>query len=188
MAVVSRTLVLAAAGLVSAGCSPRTRVVEYKPGPPLPRHAVAIPAEWHIYRSDTGPHDHTRLVVRDSAAWRLAWSTIHANHMPRTPNPADPPPVDFGESVVLVAGLGYRGCLGHAIRMDSLALTLGEPVTVFVASVSPDDSPGVGCLTDIVRPVDVVKVPLRTFSHLPVMWRELPFVFDEEEHKGQPRP
>jgi len=118
-----------------------------------------------------------RLVIRDSSAWRLIWSRLHWHDPRRPPEPLDPPPVDFREFLVVVASIGFRGCHGYSIRIDSLYLTPEEPARVVVTTTTPPDVPGRGCL-GLARPVDVVRLPIRELGEPPLSY-ERALAFEE---------
>jgi len=106
----------------------------------------------HLCRSETsGYADATRLVVRDSVAWRLVWRTLHLGR-PEAPLP----PVDFRREMVVVAALGGRLLGGHAIAIDTVRRA-GEEIEAVVRTAVP----GEGCprTPTVVEPADVVRVP-----------------------------
>jgi hypothetical protein len=106
----------------------------------------------HLYRSEkSGYADATRLVVRDSVAWRAAWRTLHLG-VEEPPLPA----VDFRREMVVVAALGGRLLGGHAISVDTVRRT-GEEIEAVVRTTVP----GERCprVPAIVEPADVVRVP-----------------------------
>lgn len=103
-----------------------------------------------LLRSGRGLGDPTRAVIRDSATWVDFWNQAHAL---LEPAPA-PPPVNFADSMLLIAALGTRATGGHSIGIDSVAR--GNTLRVFVTAIAP----GPDCMTTmaISWPVQVVRV------------------------------
>jgi hypothetical protein len=106
----------------------------------------------HLYRGErSGYADATRLVVRDSVAWRGVWQTLHTG--------VEPPPlpsVDFRHEVVVLAALGARLRSGHAIAIDTVRRS-GEEIEAVVRTTVP--AAGCAGAPSVVQPVDVVRVP-----------------------------
>jgi hypothetical protein len=103
-----------------------------------------------VLESGRGLGDPTRMVIRDSAAWRDFWAQAHSL---AEPIPAAPP-VDFADSMLLVAALGTRATGGYAVSIDSVAR--GAALRVFVTALAPAPD----CVTTmaITWPVQVVRV------------------------------
>jgi hypothetical protein len=101
--------------------------------------------------SFSGLSERTRLVVRDAAEWKQAWSRIWGSQTP----PALPA-VDFTREMVIIAGTGTRSSGGHRIAIDS-AYIEGGTLHVVVRT----EAPGANCLTSqaLTAPVDVARVP-----------------------------
>ena len=92
-----------------------------------------------------------RLVIRDDAAWHVAWASLYSNAVPM---PA-PPNVDFTQEMVVFVALGQRPTGGYSILVDSAA-TGASGLTVWVGTVSP----GVRCGTSqaLTQPVDIARI------------------------------
>ena len=137
-------MLLAVAGASTA--VPRARAQD------APIYLTVRDSAAHLYRSETsGYADATRLVVRDSAAWRTAWRTLHLG-VPEPPLPL----VDFRREMIVVAALGGRLLGGHAIAVDTVRRS-GEEIEAVVRTTVP----GERCprRPAIVEPADVVRVP-----------------------------
>ena len=126
-------------------------------GAPTPGAEGPQPVVTHIdstavvLASGQGLGDPTRAVIRDSTAWTVFWAQAHALVEPAPPTP----PVNFADSMLLVAALGTRSSGGHVITIDSVAR--GATLRAFVTTVTP----GPDCMTTmaITWPVQVVRVP-----------------------------
>jgi hypothetical protein len=94
------------------------------------------------------------VVVRDQAAWSELWHTIHA---PMTPVPPLPM-VDFGQEMVVAAGVGNRSSGGYDVLMGGAA----EDASGLQIEVI-ETSPGPGCVTTqaLTQPVDLARTPRR---------------------------
>ena len=103
-----------------------------------------------VLRTGQGLGDPTRTVIRDSVAWVQFWGQANALI---EPTPALPP-VNFADSMLLVAASGTHAPGGNSVRIDSVAR--GSALRVFVTTVTP----GNGCSTTlaITWPVQVVRV------------------------------
>jgi hypothetical protein len=110
----------------------------------------------------SGMNDSARIVVRDSAAWRRAWETIHRPFIPAPPVPR----IDFERDMIVVAALGRRPTEGYGVVIEEATQdTSGMEIVV------RKTSPGAGCLTPaaVTQPVDVARLPA---SDQPVRFRE----------------
>lgn len=130
------------------------------PGTPIP--VVRLRADPYPFAFYSGMSDSTRVVARDTAAWRGAWSRIWLRHSPEPALPA----VNFASEMVVVASLGERTSGGFAIYVDSAYQHAGH-VEVVVRKVSPGGRCGVTAA--LTQPVDVARLPATT---LPVLFRE----------------
>ena len=110
----------------------------------------------------SGLADSSRLIVRDSAAWRGAWAAIHRPFIPPPPVPH----VDFDREMVVIAALGRRPSEGYGIAIED-AVQDGGAIEIGIRKTSP----GNGCMTSAVvtQPVDVARLPA---SDQPVRFRE----------------
>ncbi len=143
------SLALAPAALALAllpACSGNAPETRAEPGAVVSR----IDSSEVLLRTGQGLGDPTRAVIRDSLAWTQFW--IQANALIE-PLPAVPP-VNFADSMVLVAGSGTQATGGHTVLIDSVAR--GSVLRVFVTTVTP----GRDCATTmaITWPVHVVRV------------------------------
>lgn len=95
-----------------------------------------------------------RSVVRDAEAWAAAWPALSADRSPTPPLPG----VDFGQDMLIAAGLGTRRSGGYAVRIAGIA-AVGESLRVTVLEVAP----GPGCMATmaLTAPVAVVRVARR---------------------------
>jgi hypothetical protein len=98
-----------------------------------------------------GLGDPTRAVIRDSTEWSAFWTQAHSLMEPAP----SLPPVNFADSMLLVAALGTRSTGGHNVTIDSVAR--GATLRVFVTELTPAPD----CMTTmaITWPVQVVRVP-----------------------------
>jgi hypothetical protein len=114
------------------------------------------------FTQTSGFEDSTRLVVRDTSAWRRAWARLNARYVPQPPLPT----VDFTRENVLIAAMGVRASGGFEIHLDS-AIRKADAIEVIVRSVMPGD----GCMVSatFTQPVDLAKIPA---TPLPVRFRE----------------
>ena len=93
-----------------------------------------------------------RCVVRGQAEWAALWA-----EMTRTqPSPRPLPQVDFGERMLLVAGMGIRPSTGFSIGIDEVRRA-GDELAATVVHYLPGD----GCTGGMAEtePLDVVSVP-----------------------------
>ena len=107
-----------------------------------------------------GPSDGVRQVVRDSAEWRKAWIRARS-----APTDSAPPPVDFKNQMVVIAGMGNVPSTGYELFIDSVT-TVEWGTLIYVRSTSTAGCPVGGLET---QPVDIVRVPRTT---LPVQFVE----------------
>lgn len=114
--------------------------------------------------SYSGVTDARRLVVRDAADWRALWDEVVGA---RTPRP-DPPAVDFGREMVIVAAMGQRGTGGFSISIDEVREENGDLVVVV-----RETTPGSGCFLTQALTAPVTAVRIR--------YREGPVRFIEEK-------
>jgi hypothetical protein len=122
------------------------------PGAEAPEPVVTrIDSTAVLLASAQGLGDPTRAVIRDSTAWAVFWTQAHTLVEPTPPIP----PVNFADSMLLVAALGTRSSGGHTVTVDSVAR--GATLRAFVTTVTP----GPDCMATlaITWPVQVVRVP-----------------------------
>jgi hypothetical protein len=93
-----------------------------------------------------------RLVIRDDAAWRDAWTTLWGF---TTPSPALPA-VDFDRDMVVIAATGSQQSSGYAVSIESVAERAGELSITVMAALRAGGCAGLAVIT---TPVDVVRVP-----------------------------
>ncbi len=103
---------------------------------------------------DSGIPGEMMSVIKDEAAWKTFWSTMHASQTPAPPVPA----VDFSREIIVVAAAGMRPSSGYAIQVMSATEAKGD-VTVSVELISP----GAGCINAqmMTSPVDIARIPKR---------------------------
>ncbi len=137
--------------LALAGCAESTDV-EW-PTLPAGLSAAGFTVIEQVHTTfSSGIQEKRRQVIRDEAAWTAFWDAFVG---PVTPRP-DPPAVDFGQSMVIVAAMGQRPTGGYAISIEEVFLGDG----LVVARVL-EQSPGANCLTTqaLTAPVTAVIVP-----------------------------
>ncbi len=158
-----RPLLLAAA-LAAGGCATTTTQADSRPtanpGPskPVPRGAtMTLPlARFHneprAFTQQSGFHDATNLVIRDRAAWLVAWTALHAGQDSVPPLPA----VDFDRELVVLAALGTKPTGGHEILIASAVEEDGAVVVQVSVTM-----PGPDCMTTQVAttPADIARIP-----------------------------
>jgi hypothetical protein len=118
---------------------------------PLP--VTRLKTEPYTFTYSSGFERSARLVIRDSAAWRMAWDTVHIRSSPM-PLPA----VDFSKEMIVVAALGLRNAGGYSIYVDS-ASESASGIEVVIRSVSPGKTCGVTAA--LTQPVDIARLPRR---------------------------
>ena len=138
-------IAIAAAG---SGSGPDDRVVQTSlTVTRLSTQAVKLPR-------DSGIPAEMLSVIKDEAAWKAFWKTIHENQTPAPPVPA----IDFSREMVVVAAAGMKPSSGYAMQVMSASEAKGE-VTVVVQATSP----GAGCMNAMMMtsPVDIARIPKR---------------------------
>lgn len=140
--------------LLTAACG------EKKPAatPPLAPAAAPVPLVpmygfEQTFHADDIAKD-TSFVVRDSAAWAATWKALHATVSPKPALPA----IDFGTTMVAVAGLGQKPNGGFTVQITG-ADEEGGKVTVHVLAIAP----GPTCATpqEITHPATAMQFPRR---------------------------
>jgi hypothetical protein len=106
--------------------------------------------EWNALLE--GPLDEVRLVVRDPELWNVVWDGFTRNQEPRIP----PPPVDFGETMLLIAGCGERASGGYGIEFVSI--DEGDREIVAVVRTT-DPGPGAFVTLAVTHPVAIAAMP-----------------------------
>jgi hypothetical protein len=101
-----------------------------------------------------------RQVVLDPVEWRRAW--IHTRS---ASTDSAPPPVDFKNQMVVIAGMGAVPSTGYELFIDSVT-TVEWGTLIYVRSTST-----AGCAVGgmVTQPVDIVRVRRTT---LPVQFVE----------------
>lgn len=150
------------AALLAAGACRSTLASGQPAAMPEPVPLVRFDDRVAGFTQTSGFEDSTRLVVRDTSAWRRAWARLNARYVPQPPLPS----VDFSRESVLIAAMGTRASGGFEIHLDS-AIRNADAMEVVVRSVVPGD----GCMLSatFTQPVDVAKIPA---NPLPVRFRE----------------
>jgi len=117
---------------------------------PLTRfdNRVAGSSEYSGYREET------RVIVRDTVAWRQAWARLNAGKFPQ---PALPQ-VDFDREAVVVAAMGGRPSGGYEISIAG-ASPSADTLDIAIRTTSPGNGCAVSASTT--QPVDVAKIPAR---------------------------
>jgi hypothetical protein len=141
-----RRLVIAACAIVTASaCRSSPKRIE-------PVRLLPVMPEARLYTDDgVGITDSTRQVIRDTIAYRRAWSA--ATRAQR--NEPARPDIDFTREMVIVASAG-RMRPGDRIRVDSVGV-LKKTLTVIVRT-----SAGCTAMPGAAYPVEIVRVPTVT--------------------------
>lgn len=146
-------LVSALVAFTAGGCEAQEVPTDL---PDLPADAVAVPFEpiEQLTSPIGGPPEPARRVIRDQATWVQFWSQISRLLVP----PPDPPTVEFGRNMILVAAMGRRPTAGYRISIEGVYESDGA-LFVDVLEVTP----GVGCLLAqmLTAPVTGVLVTVR---------------------------
>jgi hypothetical protein len=103
-----------------------------------------------------------REVIRDQGDWEPLWSLFSGNLQPSP----SLPPVDFGQSTVIVAAMGRKPTGGYGIGISQVAV---EGDTLYVTVV--ETSPGPLCSTIQVNTSPAVAVKLNR-TGAPVIFLE----------------
>jgi hypothetical protein len=160
----ARLSVLLAAAAFAAGCVTTTRESSDRPSAnpppstPVPRGASAtLPlarfrTEPRSFTQQSGFRDPTHLVIRDRAAWLVAWTALHAGQDSIPPLPV----VEFDRELIVLAALGAKPTGGHEIVIASAVEQDGAVVIQLSAT-----APGQDCMTTqaITTPADVARIP-----------------------------
>ena len=139
----SRTLTVAILTLGAlAACRSSPKRIE-------PVRLVAVSPDARLYIDDgIGITDSSRIVIRDTAAYRKAWSTATRAQRNEPARPA----IDFEREMVIVASAG-RMRPGDRIRVDSVGVRK-DALTVLVRT-----SAGCSAMPGAAYPVEIVRVP-----------------------------
>lgn len=140
---------LSAALSIATGCGVR----QAAPDPEIPPAAVSVPFVSLARLEHSALDNEARMVVRTRAEWVDLWASATEGS-----GPADnPPEVDFGRRMVLVAALGRRATGGFAIRVGAVY----EDRERLYAIVT-ETAPGSGCLATqaLTSPMSAVSIPL----------------------------
>lgn len=118
----------------------------------IPTGATVVETEPLLESPLSGIDDRRRVVVRDEAEWRAVWSEATGNLAPAP----EPPAVDFGEHMVVVATMGRRSSGGYAIEIDEVRRDAGRLYVIVV-----ETSPAANCITTqaLSAPMAAVRVP-----------------------------
>jgi hypothetical protein len=138
-----RRLVIAACTISAASaCRSSPKRIE-------PVRLMAVQLESRLYTDDgVGITDSTRQVIRDTTAYRQAWS-LATRAQRNEPARAE---IDFTRDMVIVASAG-RMRPGDRIRVDSIGV-LKQSLTVIVRTTA-----GCTAMPGAAYPVEIVRVP-----------------------------
>ena len=109
-------------------------------------------AEPYSFSYNSGFTQPARTVIGDSAAWRAAWTQLHARGGPLPALPA----VDFARQSVILAALGQRATGGYGIIVESATMAR-DTLRVTIRSLSP--GPRCGTTAALSEPVDLALLP-----------------------------
>jgi hypothetical protein len=113
--------------------------------------AAAIPFETLVQASNPGQAGPSRReVIRDEATWRAAWKELREG----SALPEEPPAVDFGRDMVILAALETQGCVS---RVTIRAVTRTADALVVDLLEAPP-APNCVCITSE-RPIHLVRLP-----------------------------
>jgi hypothetical protein len=105
----------------------------------------------HILTQHTSGFDEpAELAIRDEAALKSAWATLH-NGIPGNA----PPAVDFTREIVVLVAMGRRSSGGYTVHVDAVSRS-GDGALVRYTATRPGD----GCMStqSLTSPVDVVRM------------------------------
>ena len=133
-------IVAAIAG--STGCA-----ADVSGGLPVAISPLAAASAMRIY---SGMTTRQRLVVHDVATWTNVWQQLVGSLQP----PPALPAIDFGTTVVVVAGMGERTSGGYTVTINEVQVNSAGNASITVT----EQSPGPSCATTaaITDPADVV--------------------------------
>lgn len=116
-----------------------------------PDAAAGLPFETLVQRSIPGQSGPTRReVVRDETAWRAAWAGLREG----SDLPEEPPAVDFGRQMVIVAAMETQSCISK-VTIQSVTRTAGGPLVIKILEAPP--APNCVCITSE-RPIHVIRL------------------------------
>lgn len=120
--------------------------------PEVSPSAERVTMDTVLSASNSGIREQTRLLITNSSEWEQFWRQVYDS---RTPVP-EMPTIDFGNHVVVAAGMGGRNTGGYAIAVESVAVA-GDTLYAKVQETSP----GEGCMVTqaLTQPVHAVRVP-----------------------------
>jgi hypothetical protein len=95
-----------------------------------------------------------RLAILDSADWTAVWKRIVGNS-----STAPVPPVDFTRQMLLVVGMGQAPCMGYQINIDTVFHDRDDNSRIYAVVRERQHGARCGCLSEVVSPVDVVRIP-----------------------------
>lgn len=132
------------AAIAGSGCAAEPDV---SGGLPVAISPLAAASAMRIY---SGMTTRQRLVVHDVATWANAWQELVGTLQP----PPALPAIDFGTTVVVVAGMGERTSGGYAVTVNEVQVNSAGNASITVT----EQSPGPTCVTTaaITDPADVV--------------------------------
>lgn len=112
--------------------------------------AAAVPFETLLQRSipgQSGPE--RREVVRDQAAWEAAWASLREG----SDLPEEPPAVDFGRQMVILAAMETQSCVSR-VTVRTVTRT-ADALVVDLLEAPP--APNCVCITSE-RPIHVIQL------------------------------
>lgn len=112
--------------------------------------AAALPFETLVQASNPGQSGTSRReVIRDETAWRTVWAEIREG----SSLPEEPPAVDFGREMVILAALETQGCVSR-VTIRAVTRTADE---VVVDLLEAPPAPNCVCITSE-RPIHLVRL------------------------------
>src|SRR5690606_12689678 len=108
----NRAVLFAAAVLTVTACNGTREPADAQPAIELTRLSTGdVP-----FTVSSGYQVATNAVIRDSAEWASAWSTLHQGLTPVPPIPA----IDFGREMVVLVAIGEQPNGGHSVIITSV--------------------------------------------------------------------
>jgi hypothetical protein len=110
--------------------------------------------------------DQLRLVVRDRQTWARFWNNFAAG-----PSAPPMPEIDFEKEILVIAAMGTRPSSGYQVIVEKAVLYESYPrLEVTIRSIDNTKCPGLGHLTTLTSPIDIVRIPRTEY---PVLFREI---------------
>ena len=93
-----------------------------------------------------------RLVIADSSDYRVFWTRVTGSS-----DMANRPKVDFSREMLVIAAMGEQPCMGYGINVDTVYRD--QDHRVFAVVRERRRGARCGCLSQLVSPVDIIRIP-----------------------------